>query len=107
MLGGEGGIGLTPRFLACSPPKADVRARYDRTPFATQKKGSNDYPLPVCIARLRRPSRLAERVGFEPTVPVRARRFSRPLPSTARSPLHNGMLNNISHLGKHVQAQEG
>ena len=30
---------------------------------------------------------LAERVGFEPTVPLLVRRFSRPLPSTARSSL--------------------
>ena len=29
----------------------------------------------------------AEGVGFEPTVPLQVRRFSRPLPSTARSSL--------------------
>ena len=31
---------------------------------------------------------LAERVGFEPTVPLPARRFSRPFPSTTRTSLH-------------------
>src|SRR6266853_925680 len=29
-----------------------------------------------------------ERVGFEPTIRLRAYRFSRPAPSTARPPLH-------------------
>jgi hypothetical protein len=29
---------------------------------------------------------MAEGVGFEPTVPLRARRFSRPFPSTTRTP---------------------
>src|SRR5438445_12278116 len=32
---------------------------------------------------------LAEGVGFEPTVPLPARRFSRPFPSTTRTPFHN------------------
>ncbi len=32
---------------------------------------------------------LAEGVGFEPTVPLPARRFSRPFPSTARTPFQN------------------
>ncbi len=31
---------------------------------------------------------LAERVGFEPTEPLQTRRFSRPLPSATRPPLH-------------------
>lgn len=29
----------------------------------------------------------AEKVGFEPTMPLRAYRFSRPAPSTTRTPL--------------------
>src|SRR5690348_1091868 len=33
---------------------------------------------------------LAERVGFEPTVPLRGRRFSRPVQSTALPPLRAG-----------------
>ena len=37
---------------------------------------------------------LAERVGFEPTVRLPARRFSRPLPSTTRSSLLT-MVENI------------
>src|SRR3569623_1003040 len=32
-------------------------------------------------------SDMAERVGFEPTVPLQARRFSRPEPKTTRTPL--------------------
>lgn len=32
-------------------------------------------------------SNLTEREGFEPTVPVRAHRFSRPVPSATRTPL--------------------
>ena len=32
-------------------------------------------------------SEMADGVGFEPTVRLRARRFSRPLPSTARPPI--------------------
>ena len=36
------------------------------------------------------PSRVAERVGFEPTRGVNPWRFSRPLPSTARPPLRKG-----------------
>ena len=39
-------------------------------------------------------NRLAEGVGFEPTVPLPARRFSRPLPSTTRSSLHAVAYNN-------------
>ncbi len=31
---------------------------------------------------------MAEEVGFEPTEPVKVQRFSRPPPSTARTPLH-------------------
>ena len=34
------------------------------------------------------PYYLAEEVGFEPTEPAKAQRFSRPPPSTARTPLH-------------------
>ena len=33
--------------------------------------------------------KLAEREGFEPSVPLPARRFSRPFPSTTRTPLLN------------------
>ena len=35
---------------------------------------------------------MAERVGFEPTVPLPVRRFSRPLPSTTRPPLRIAMI---------------
>src|SRR5262249_4613226 len=38
-------------------------------------------PLPPCL------SSLAERVGFEPTVPVRVERFSRPPDSATLAPL--------------------
>src|SRR3982750_3649148 len=31
---------------------------------------------------------MAEREGFEPPIPVKVCRFSRPVPSTARPPLH-------------------
>ena len=34
---------------------------------------------------------MAERVGFEPTVPVRAQRFSRPSQSTTLAPLRRGI----------------
>jgi hypothetical protein len=36
--------------------------------------------------------KLAEEKGFEPLVPLRARRFSKPLPSTARPLLQNLVL---------------
>jgi hypothetical protein len=48
-----------------------------RTPHPQNKKGPADRPFFI----------LAERVGFEPTVPVRGRRFSRPVHSTALPPL--------------------
>ena len=35
---------------------------------------------------------LAEGEGFEPSVPLPARRFSRPLPSTTRSPFRDQMI---------------
>jgi hypothetical protein len=38
----------------------------------------------------------AEGVGFEPTVTSRPRRFSRPVPSTARPPLHDRSARTIS-----------
>lgn len=40
------------------------------------------------VAKTTELPKMAERVGFEPTVPSRVRRFSRPLPSTTRPPLH-------------------
>ncbi len=41
---------------------------------------------------------VAEREGFEPSVPLLARRFSRPVPSTTRSPLHaHVILTEICH----------
>src|SRR3990167_1305801 len=40
---------------------------------------------------------MAERVGFEPTRPLRAWRFSRPLPSTTRPPLHVISLLSLAH----------
>jgi hypothetical protein len=47
---------------------------------------------------------VAEGVGFEPTVPFPARRFSRPLPSTARSPFHRvnnrGKYNKLEAFGE-------
>ena len=36
---------------------------------------------------------MAERVGFEPTIPVRAYRFSRAAPSSTRPPLHDEKIN--------------
>src|SRR5881628_2742060 len=34
------------------------------------------------------PGKITDRVGFEPTVPLRAHRFSRPAVSTAHAPVH-------------------
>src|SRR5690606_34839581 len=41
---------------------------------------------------------LAEREGFEPSVPSLARRFSRPFPSTARAPLLARLFYHLSLL---------
>jgi len=41
----------------------------------------------VFLRRRTLPKELAERVGFEPTVPLRARQFSRLFPSTTRTSL--------------------
>ena len=42
---------------------------------------------------------LAERVGFEPTIPLRVYRFSRPAPSTARPSLRSNT-QNIARIGR-------
>ena len=40
---------------------------------------------------------MAEEVGFEPTEPAKVQRFSRPPPSTARTPLHTeGCMNLVN-----------
>src|SRR5215469_18558791 len=49
---------------------------------------------------------MAERVGFEPTVPLRTRRFSRPVLSTTPPPLRLGnsgreMLSKLALAGRH------
>src|SRR5512140_963596 len=44
----------------------------------------------------------AERVGFEPTMPIRAYRFSRPAPSTTRTPLHHQLFNHLAATGGFV-----
>src|SRR6184192_4911346 len=51
---------------------------------------------PALVQRIRPPCRLllpslepdTDRVGFEPTVPLRAHRFSRPAVSTTHAPVH-------------------
>jgi hypothetical protein len=44
---------------------------------------------------------LAEREGFEPPIPFRVCRFSRPVPSTARPPLRVRVVNSLSALANH------
>jgi hypothetical protein len=49
---------------------------------------SGKSPLPKCRAHSQAYAAVvADGVGFEPTGPLRARRFSRPVPSTARPPI--------------------
>ena len=43
---------------------------------------------------------MADGVGFEPTRSLHPRRFSRPVPSTARPPIHD---NKIKYLGRMPQ----
>ena len=75
--------------------------RHGRCPLATRDRAapcraakpdsSHGFPDcdPVAMTRAPRTGRviLAERVGFEPTIPLRGRRFSRPVHSTALPPL--------------------
>src|SRR4030095_12566329 len=92
--GGEGGIrthgtvSRTQHFQCCqfshsctSPHQHAVAKRKAGIEVAMS--------LPRCFLRAayRLLAVLAERVGFEPTVPVRAQRFSRPPDSTTLAPL--------------------
>ena len=86
----------------CAPHpcgKADT-VRTDAVRAWVARNGSDDAPRPRDARRnenSRTPRQLAprpadpfhatDRVGFEPTVPFPARRFSRPVPSTARTPV--------------------
>src|SRR5262249_4999675 len=83
---GEGGIrthgtvSRTQHFQCCQLSHSCT------SPVRTQRaKGQAvlcTWPFALCSSHL-----LAERVGFEPTVPLRVQRFSRPPGSTALAPL--------------------
>jgi hypothetical protein len=91
-----GGGGIIPGFPALHPFGPALRAvqnrsrRFCRTQSIFVFVGSNCSPVQnrynlIIVAIIN----LAEGVGFEPTKSLRPCRFSRPVPSTTRSPLRH------------------
>src|SRR5690348_11298683 len=99
MLQSQGAEGTSGRAVAgCQPRVGEMKAStasllpigYPRRAFAPVRKGSRSALIPpnfiphdeaethlvACVCR----KSFAEEVGFEPTAPLRARRFSKPLP---------------------------
>ena len=56
--------------------------------FCTYNRLAGDRLRPARPSLRMKKTVVAEEVGFEPTEPVKIQRFSRPPPSTARTPLH-------------------
>src|SRR5437762_11730273 len=76
---------------------ADLKqARVDAVTAAANQAFVERIPVPSCtparLLLLTAHSTHTDRVGFEPTVPLRAHRFSRPAVSTAHAPVHSCLL---------------
>src|SRR5204862_695012 len=72
---------------------ADLKqARVDAVTAAANQAFVERIPVPSCapvlLLLLTAHETHTDRVGFEPTVPLRAHRFSRPAVSTAHAPVH-------------------
>ena len=74
----------------CLTPVAGITVRSLRSDLLGRNRENGHYSRIFQEIKARifcSPDLLAEREGFEPPVPFRARRFSRPEPSTTRPPL--------------------
>src|SRR5437762_4557996 len=85
---------------------ADLKqARVDAVTAAANQAFVERIPVPSCtparLLLLTAHSTHTDRVGFEPTVPLRAHRFSRPAVSTAHAPVQG------SHICRRLRALRG
>jgi hypothetical protein len=77
---------VSPFALASTrDPARQIVVRPLASPDSASSSASSPIGQKLSVEKPRK--KVAERVGFEPTVPVRGRRFSRPVHSTALPPL--------------------
>jgi hypothetical protein len=109
-----------PQLAVCVPGSAGACCRAERSSTSVRRLHRRCVAEPppslgspaVCPKRIgrrpaaaeRRPNSLetrTDRVGFEPTVPFPARRFSRPVPSTTRTPVQLGQRTGLAFQFRH------